>query len=320
MSGIGNAQEGNYMETPGQLTMTAKGDKSKELAEILSKTQSLEIHQKFDWVEALTQGCCERNNKYKIFDAGGAEILAAKEYSPGCTRCCCAPYHSTMVYIEKPDGERLVSIERQACACPTPHKCVGGWCTCMECCKDGIKVYDGEVKGEAGNLENPPPPIFTLKEAFCGGDKCLFPKLYIHSGEDEKPVGSIVGPHCFGGCSELCVTATWNMSTNTPDNPEGKPLAEIKHLTPSDCTQICQEICSDTDRFRITYTENAGQMDRTTALASSILVDYMFFEMDNGMISCRNNKLEITCCFLNCCGMQCPCKVVLQGKNGGGQE
>jgi hypothetical protein len=307
---------------PGQFTMEAQGDKSRELAKILSETTSLEIHQKFDWVEAVSQGCCERNNSYKIHDKDMTHILDAKEFSPGCTRCCCAPHHSTMVYIQKPDGEKLLTIERVGCACPTPQKCLGGACpVCMECCKDGINVYEGGVEGEAGKLESPPLPIFMLKEAACGGHKGLWPKLYVHKGQEDKPVGTIQGPHCFGGCSELCMKATWNMTTATPEKPDGQQLAEIVHLTPKDCGEVCQEICTDTDKFRITYDDKAGQMDRTTALASSILVDYMFFEMDNGMISCKGGKsLEITCCFLNCFGMQCPCKLQLQGKGGGGQE
>ena len=31
-------------------------------------------------------------------------------------------------------------------------------------------------------------------------------------------------------------------------------------------------------------------------IASLLLVDYMFFEQDNGMVSCEDGKLKITLC------------------------
>ena len=35
---------------------------------------------------------------------------------------------------------------------------------------------------------------------------------------------------------------------------------------------------------------------KATMIASLLLVDYMFFEQDNGMLSCQDGKLQITLC------------------------
>merc|ERR1719265_1105308 len=94
-------------------------------------------------------------------------VMTAQEKSPGCARCCCAPNHSTLVYIKKAGSdETWMTIERPGCGCP-PQKCIGGGCPTlpMDCCKDGITVYDGYVEGEVGDLQNAPAPIVMLKES-----------------------------------------------------------------------------------------------------------------------------------------------------------
>ena len=54
-------------------------------------------------IEGLTQGICERKNRYTLHPGMGHEALnhppfmAAMERSEGCARCCCAPYHSVFV-------------------------------------------------------------------------------------------------------------------------------------------------------------------------------------------------------------------------------
>jgi hypothetical protein len=307
----GNA-EAPPQQTMGGLQMTFEGKETQQLTELLASTNFVEIHQKLDLLEAVTQGCCEKKNTYRIMDDKEQQILTALESSSGCTRCCCAPHHSTMIFINDQSGNTLLSIERQGCQFPIPLKCLGGGCcVCMDCCKDGIAVYNGKVEGDPGEIEA--KPIFHLKEAACGGEKFLWPILWVQKDLESEPVGQIRGPFIFGGCSELCMTATWDMDTK-----DGQRLAEIVHMTPKSCEDVVKEICTDVDKFRINYNSAAGQMDRTTALAGSLLVDYMFFEMDNGMISCKGgNKIDITCCFCNCCGMQVPCKCTLQKDDKG---
>ena len=47
-------------------------------------------------------------------------------------------------------------------------------------------------------------------------------------------------------------------------------------------------------------------------------IDYMFFEKDNGMVNCENQKLKITLFECYCMGCMCPCNIEFDGKNNGG--
>ena len=53
---------------------------------------------------------------------------------------------------------------------------------------------------------------------------------------------------------------------------------------------------------------------KAVLLSSLILVDYMFFELDNGMIGCSGTKLKFTCCLCYCMGALRPCSVRLNTK------
>ena len=53
-------------------------------------------------------------------------------------------------------------------------------------------------------------------------------------------------------------------------------------------------------------------------IASLLLVDYMFFEQDNGMLSCEDGKLKITLCESYCCGCLFPWNLTFGGGQGGG--
>ena len=41
-------------------------------------------------------------------------------------------------------------------------------------------------------------------------------------------------------------------------------------------------------------------------IASLLLVDYMFFEQDNGMVSCEDGKIKITLCEACCSTSSLP--------------
>lgn len=44
-------------------------------------------------------------------------------------------------------------------------------------------------------------------------------------------------------------------------------------------------------------------------ISSLVLIDYMFFELDNGMIGCSGTKLKFTCCLCYCLGCLYPCSL-----------
>lgn len=284
---------------------------------LLSKSNKLFIDQKLDLLEAVTQGICERANSYKIMTEEKEHILTAKEVSPGLARCCCAPYHSTLITFEREsDKEVLLTLERQGCNLPTCQRCPGCCCACMDFFKDNIKIYPGKVEGTVGELTDAPPPIAFIEQATCGGG--IWPKLNIFPDGDNTGDSShtITGPACFGGCSELCMTATYTIE----NNKTGTSSATLTHLTPKDAQAVMEEICTDVDHFAVEFNAGTSGKERVLSLGAAMLLDYMFFEMDNGMLSCKGGKqLDITCFIIHCFGCFCPCKITLGGEKGGGE-
>ena len=49
-----------------------------------------------------------------------------------------------------------------------------------------------------------------------------------------------------------------------------------------------------------------------------VLTDYMFFEQDNGMVTCEGKRLKITLFEYYCLGCVCPCNIILEQNEGGG--
>jgi hypothetical protein len=293
------------------------GAKVQELSKLIGGSNKLLVEQSFSLLEAISGGMCEMNNQYRITNEDGVDILHAQEQAQGCARCCCAPHHSTKVYISNAtNGDTLLTIERPGMDCPCPQKCLGNQCVCCDFCADGINVYEGHVDGNPGELVAAPEPLVMVKQPVCGGG--MTPTLNVYpKGQVDAPFShQIKGPTCFGGCSECCCKSTFEYK-----DAGGNKVGDIVHLTPSDCGEVCKTLFTDVDKFELKFTEATTPQDKATTLASAILVDYMFFEMDNGMVACKNGKLEITCCFMYCCGALCPCKIVMgKGKNEGGGE
>eukprot|EP00929_Paragymnodinium_shiwhaense_P113983 TRINITY_DN82291_c0_g1_i1.p1 TRINITY_DN82291_c0_g1~~TRINITY_DN82291_c0_g1_i1.p1 ORF type:complete len:317 (+),score=83.67 TRINITY_DN82291_c0_g1_i1:74-1024(+) len=299
---------------PEQLEMQ---DQDNSLRGILSRTNKVYIDQKFDMIEAATMGMCERPNKFKIMDDEKNHILSAREETSCMARCCCAPYQNGMVFVTsaKDEQEVLLTLERKGCDFPMPVRCPGLCCACMDMFKDNITMYAGKVEGKAGSIEAAPEPIAMVEQQTFGGG--LWPKLNVRKGDDVTH--TIEGPCCFGGCSELCIPATYRMISTKSD----AEVATLEHMTPKDPAAACQEMVSDADHFNVEFTSSTSPDDRIIALGSSILIDYMFFEMDNGMIQCKSlTSLDITCFIIHCCGCFWPCKIHcdLAGDSGGGDS
>ena len=69
-----------------------------QTAGILNSVNKFKVKQRLAIWEAITQGACEQQNVYDIYDdKTGAPLFTAIEDSDGCTRCCCAPYHSFLL-------------------------------------------------------------------------------------------------------------------------------------------------------------------------------------------------------------------------------
>ena len=60
---------------------------------------------------------------------------------------------------------------------------------------------------------------------------------------------------------------------------------------------------------------NLNPYQKATELAALFMVDYMFFEQDNGMCKQQDGKIKITCFICYCFGCLCPCNLVLGGND-----
>ena len=146
---------------------------------------------------------------------------------------------------------------------------------------------------------------------------CSFtPSLKIFDGaptSQENPWSMMHGPFIFGGCSEACFDSDFQVS-----RPQSKKwlgdVAVIRKLKPRTFGDMCAECCTDSDRYTIEFKDKSlTPQQKATLLGTMMLTDFMFFELDNGMVTCRDNRLIITCFLCYCSGCLCPCQVILDG-------
>lgn len=278
------------------------------------------IEQKLLWIEAVTQGCCEQANKYKVYNGvppEGKMVFGVMEESDGCMRCCCAPGHTYDLHVVSNEG---FEINSEFPTLLSREGCCGKWLCCWTCgesCQNNATVYPN-VAGTK----------YDYEEKICNGCK---PEIVMYvkdapGTQDRIPIAIIAGPACFGGCSEACVDSHFTVTSIDPEtmNAQGGVelgnIAKINKRHPEGCGELVQECCTDVDKFNINFAPsfiyNQDPNFKLAVMAALFYLDYMFFEMDNGMIDCRDQNLVITCCNLYCCGCICPCECVISGNQG----
>lgn len=306
-----------------------------QTAGLLAGTNKFKVKQRVAWLEGLTQGMCEQENVYDIFDdATGQPVFTAVEESDGMTRCCCAPHHSFLLKI-KPAGvgvprealrsyNTLMTMEREGCCSKWGLGC---W-ACNDDCKDGFFMHAGDVHGEAGSIQMSSGRVFgyATQPKLGGG---MTPTINVMERADAAgtqwgAMAKIEGPTCFGGCSELCCETEWPVSKMQASDIETKLMvgdfATITKLKPNSCGAAVSEAFTDTDQYMIEFKPGVelAPQQKALMLASLLQIDFMFFEKDNGMCRCENQKLKITLFECYCMGCTCPCNLEFDGKNNGG--
>lgn len=286
---------------------------------ILSSYPYVKVVQRFQALEAITQGIFEQPNRYDVFGGNDAEsatvpLLLAEEKSEGCTRCCCAPCHSTLVLVKSPNEPRqvLMTLERPGTECftngcgPKPLLCCFA---CTDGCTDEVVIHDGEVQGRPGDMGS---GVARISQPIGGGG--FTPTLFV-TGSDQNVAGDgvITGPCCLGGCLELCLDTNFKYHREE----KGEQIGTIIHLRPPCCTSAClTELCTDSDKFGMDMINSFKPENKAKALAALLLIDYMFFERDNGIIACRpagggqsGCTLQITLFLCYCYGCLIPCNL-----------
>jgi len=312
-----------------------------QTAGILQAINSFTIKQRVRWGEAITQGCIEQSNVYDIYDAtNGNHVFVAVERSEDCARCCCAPTHSLFVEIKTTAGmqgvegmdrgqlmgfQTAMTMEREGCF----NKPFLGCCICSDMCKNDMYLHAGALDpsievGQAGATHD--KCIGHTTQPKCGG--FFTPTINIMdraAGQGEfSALAKVEGPCFFGGCSELCCDSQWNVSRMTPETWDEKinlgDMAIITKKKPDGMASALREMATDSDTFTMEFKPEAQltPQQKATMIASLLLVDYMFFEQDNGMLSCNSGTVKITLCETYCCGSLCPWNITLGGQGGEG--
>ena len=306
-----------------------------QTAGILSAVNKFKVKQRLAIWEAITQGACEQQNVYDIYDdTTGAPLFTAIEESDGCTRCCCAPHHSFLLKFKPaaPGVNRnqvagtptLMTMEREGCCSKWGLGCFA----CDDSCKDGFVLHAGDVTGEPGKtLMNSGRVIGYATQPKCGG--YMTPTINVMERMDETggkwgALAKIEGPTFFGGCSELCCESEWPVSKMTAEGFDEKikigDFAVITKHKPNSCGAALQEAFTDSDTYTIEFREDVALAPQQKALmmASLVQIDFMFFEKDNGMCKFEGGKIKITLFECYCCGCTCPCNLEGGGGEGGG--
>lgn len=290
----------------------------------LAAAKRLKVQQRIRWLEAVSQGMCEQSNKYQVYNADTDEhLFNVQEGSECCNRCCCAPHHSFDLNIIPPNmgwGEenfqKPVLMTRDGCCSDGMcSKCLGCW-SCNETCQNVATVWP-----DAGQDKQK----FRMEEKLCNGCK---PEIVIYAvdgigpGQD-LPMALLSAPCCFGGCYELCSDFYFEASTidsNLQIKGEIGDIAKIKKVRPHGCGEMVMQCCTDIDNFELEFQDNFAYNNdpnfKACLLSALFYLDYMFFEMDNGMCSCSDGKLYITLFNCYCSGCICPCVITLSGNGG----
>lgn len=275
---------------------------------MIGQVHAVHITQKVSIAEAATFGCCEMENVYvgRIGDKDGEKIFTAKENSGCFERCFCAPLNSLLLEISDPEDNVIYTLERPGCCFAKP--CLGV-VPCMDMCVEEMTLHDGHKSGDPGSLDDP-APVFKVKQSTACEAMCA-PELKVIYEGVETPSMTITGPQCFGGCSELCCDSKFEAV-----NKSGDPAGEVKKLAPRDCSSVCAEMFTDSDKYLVTFGEDNSADDKAALLTSAFLVDFMYFEADQGMLNCRNGNCSATCCLCYCMGCTIPWNCYCPGSKG----
>ena len=221
--------------------------------------------------------------------------------------------------------QTAMTMEREGCFSKPFLAC----CICSDMCKNDMYLHAGALDpsievGKAGATHD--KCIGHTTQPKCGG--FFTPTINIMdraAGQGEfSALAKVEGPCFFGGCSELCCDSQWNVSRMTPETWDEKinlgDMAIITKKKPGSLASTLREMATDSDTFTMEFKPEAQltPQQKATMIASLLLVDYMFFEQDNGMLSCEGGKVKITLCETYCCGSLCPWNISIPGSSQSG--
>ena len=278
----------------------------------------------------------------------GPLLLIASERSERLKRMCCAPQNGQFIdlfhaepgwtahnihgYLGRPEcmiptkpnelmtNPPILSMERPGC-------CQGNNClicpSVTDMCTDRMTLHQGYVPGDPGSVENGGAPLLYMKQTPGLGGAMRAPEVKVMSAAD--PTGdqgvplTLTGPMFFGGCSEFCMDSPFVANAS-----DGSIVGVIRKVRPGNffafhnlnLTQLHRSeccVCTDSDRYKITFNPGAQPEDKAAMLSTALLAHLMFFEYDTSCCRLKNERWPrwLACNLINCyfMGCLCPCSL-----------
>jgi len=303
-----NQIQGGWMPTP-NVACSIPG------LEKLVTVQDLFVKQNIQALEALSGGCCEFNNKYKVLNESGNLVYNAVEESEFCCRCCCAPHHTLSVAFTDENGKTVTVLDR-------PFKCTGCCPALLPCCRsratvamgDDMKVRSLLYQPSGGGGFRPSFDIFTGENISIDMENDAIENSLTKTAVVEGP------KCCFGGFFES------DFVVRSPgENPsESLVYGNITKVGTASLKDAARELLTDADNFKMNFSNETDPVLRASMMAQLVLLDFMFFE-NEGLFDCGFEEgglyCKLHCCDCYCYGCLCPCSLKCNTKDcqeGGG--
>jgi len=242
----------------------------------MCKVDSLKITQKVDALEVFTGGCCERQNRYKIYAPGAGKVFKVEEESECLPRIFCNPWHAKKLHIKEDEGGWEDYVMESPCSC-------GMWFACFNICRPEATTYRKNGFEKVGYIKRPT----------CGG---IFRSTFdVFNGQDVQ-THTIKGP-----C--LCISPWMDSTFRYYDMNGVETGAQITREFPG-CLKVC---CSDADDFEMKFAKDQDENARANMVGTMLLLDFMHFENDKAFDYCTaNDYCKLKLCDWYCCGCSIP--------------
>jgi hypothetical protein len=255
----------------------------------MCKVDSLKISQKVDALEVFTGGCCEKQNRYKVYAPGAGKVFKVKEESDCMSRICCNPFHKKTLHInEDEDGWEDYVME-------SPFSC-GCLFACCNICRPEATTYRKNGMEKVGYVKRPT----------CGG---VFRSRLDIFDKNDVQTGYMQGPLC-------CISPFMDSTFKYYDMAGVETGAQITREFPG----CCKVLCTDADDFEMKFSPDMDENARANMVGTMLLLDFMHFENDKALELCtREDLCKLKLCDWYCCGCIIP-EYIRIPKNGGGAE
>ena len=293
------------------------------MAQLLGGADRIHINQRMMMFEALSCGMFEQKNKYdiRIGDKEGPTVMVATEESKPWTRLCCAPRHSAFVYFAPAYDQNnvLLTMERPGCKCdgcfdvmccvnrPSPARAAAAT-RATKCASRRSRCTTAWSRASRASSSRTPGPSRSSASR-CSAARRPWTAARRRSTSSRRrarrPTPRSRGPRSSAAApssAARATSATRLMGERPARSRTSRPSRPARSSRPSARTRTTTASSS---------APGASEVDKANMIAGSVLLDYMFFEIDFQRSGARQpiDRRGLTCCLCFCWGQlnRCIC-------------